>query len=85
MRSPTALNENSDAVIKFGCLNVRSIAEKVDILLDIIHLNRIGVLMLVETWHDDGSVALQRLRRAGYSVVRVVPRNPSLLTLVVWL
>ena len=69
MRPPTAPNENSDTVIKFGCLNVRSIAGKVDILLDIILLNEIGILMLVETWHDDGSVAFQRLRRAGYSVV----------------
>ena len=85
MRTPTAPNENSDTVIKFGCLNVRSIAGKVDILLDIIPLNEIGILMLVETWHDDGSVALQRLRRAGYSVVdRPRPREgcvqKSLLT-----
>ena len=69
MRPPIAPNENSDTVIKFGCLNVRSIAGKVDILLDIILLNEIGILMLVETWHEDGLVAFQRLRRAGYSVV----------------
>ena len=49
VRPPTAPNENSDTVIKFGCLNVRSIAGKVDILLDIIHLNGIGILMHVET------------------------------------
>ena len=64
---------------------MRSIAGKVDIQLDIIPLNGIGVPMLVETWHDDGSVALQRLRRAGYSVVdRPRPRGgraqKSLLT-----
>ena len=40
--------ENSDAVIKLGGLNVRSMARKVDILLDITPTNRTGVLVLDE-------------------------------------
>ena len=42
-----------------GCLNVRSLANKVDDLLDVRRNLSVDVLFLTETWHDDDSVCLR--------------------------
>ena len=52
-----------------GCLNVRSLANKVDDLLDVRRDHQIDVLFLVETWHDSDSVSIRRLRADGFQVV----------------
>jgi len=53
----------------FGCLNIRSPANKLDDVLDLRRYQRIDVLFLVETWHDTDSVCLNRLRADGFQVV----------------
>ena len=53
----------------FGCLNIRSIANKLDDLLEVRRDFTIDVLFLVETWHDTESVSLRRLRADGFQVV----------------
>ena len=53
----------------FGCLNIRSLANKLDDVLDVRRDQRIDVLFLVETWHDTDSVCLHRLRADGFQVV----------------
>jgi hypothetical protein len=61
-----------------GCFNVRSLANKVDDLLDVRHEQNIDVLFLVETWHDSDSVSLRRLRTGGFQVVdRPRPRSTT--------
>ena len=55
--------------LAFGCLNIRSVANKLDDLLDVRHDSAIDVLLLVETWHDADSVSFRRLRADGFQVV----------------
>ena len=60
----------------FGCLNIRSIANKLDDVLEVRRDQSIDVFFLVETWHDRDSVAFRRLRSDGYQVVdRPRPRR----------
>lgn len=62
----------------FASLNVRSLTNKVDDLLELRRDRSIDVMSLVETWHDTDSVALRRLRSDGYHVVdRPRPRCQS--------
>ena len=56
----------------FGCLNIRSIANKLDSLR---RDQQIDVLFLVETWHDGDSVSLRCLRADGFQVDRPRPRS----------
>jgi len=59
-----------------GCLNIRSLTNKLDDLLEVRNDQSIDVLCLVETWCDSDSVALGRLRADGYRVVdRPRPRS----------
>jgi len=66
-------------------MNVRSAAGKID---DIVAMKRdqlIDVLCLCETWHDEDSVSIRRLRAEGLQVLeRARPRSvselPSLTT-----
>jgi len=55
--------------LTFGCYNIRSIANKLDDLLEVHHDLSIDVLFLVETWHDADSVSFRRLRSDGFQVV----------------
>ena len=60
----------------FGCHNIRSVANKLDDLLEVRRDMSIDVMFLAETWHDTDSVAFQRLRADGYQVVdRPRPRS----------
>ena len=52
-----------------GSLNVRSLTNKVDNLLDVRRDQLIDVLFLTETWHDVDSICLRRLRTDGFQVV----------------
>ena len=62
----------------FSCLNICSIANKLDDLLEVRQDQSIDVMFLVETWHDADSVVFRRLRVDGYQVVdRPRPRTSS--------
>ena len=64
--------------LTFGVINVRSLINKVDDLLQVRGDRGIDVLCLVETWHDTDSVCFRSLRSDGYRVVdRPRPRLPS--------
>ena len=55
--------------LTIGCLNFRSINNKLDDLLDVRRTHPLQVLLLVETWRECDSVAIRRLRADGFSVV----------------
>jgi len=59
----------SDLNLAFGCLNIRSVSNKLDDLLEVRRDLSLGVMFLVETWHDTESVAFRRLRADGFQVV----------------
>jgi len=53
------------AALSFGCLNIRSVGNKLDDLLEVRRDQLIDVMFLVETWHDSESVSMGRLRMDG--------------------
>ena len=70
------LKDISTSNLAFGLLNVRSLNNKVDKILDLLRCESIDVIFLTETWHDATSVALCRLRAAAYTVIdRPRPRD----------
>ena len=52
----------------FAHVNIRSLANKHDDLLDVRRDLAIDVLFLGETWHDADSVSFSRLRADGFQV-----------------
>jgi len=58
-----------DIKLTFGCLNILSVTNKLDDLLEVRRDLSLGVMFLVETWHDADSVAFRRLRSDGLQVV----------------
>jgi len=48
--------------LDFGYINIRSLGNKLDSLLDVRRDKNIDVLFLAETWHDSDSVSIHRLR-----------------------
>ncbi len=67
-----------DCCCVFGCQNIRSINSSIDDVIALQRDQKISILCLVETWHDQDSVALRRLRVAGCQVVdRPRPRVSS--------
>ena len=68
--------------LSFGCLNIRSLNNKLDDLLEVRRDMAIDVMCLVETWHDVDSINFSRLRMSGYQVVdRQRPRAADDLSL----
>jgi len=53
----------------FAHMNIRSLANKLDDLLDVRRNLAIDVLFLGETWHDADSVSFSRLRADRFQVV----------------
>lgn len=53
----------------FGCLNIRSLLNKFDDVVELCRDRHIDLLCLTETWHDADSAVLGRLRCAGFNVV----------------
>jgi hypothetical protein len=67
-----------NAPLTFGLLNIRSIVNKLDDLLEVRRDRSIEVLCLVETWHDADSATFRRLLKDSYQVVdRPRPRTSS--------
>jgi len=56
--------ENSEV----KCLNVRSLHNKRDDVLEIIRDRRVDIFCLTQTWHDSDSVCIGRLRTSGFNV-----------------
>ncbi len=54
--------------LSFGCLNIRSLNDKLDNLLEVRRDMAIDLMCLVETWHDVDSINFSRLRMGGYQV-----------------
>jgi len=74
---------SSGRELVFGCLNIRSLANKLDNLLEVCRDYHIDVSFLTETWLDSDSVCLRQLRVDGYQVVdrpRPRPFEDTLLT-----
>jgi hypothetical protein len=72
-RQILAPNENiigerqlADASMTFGCINIRSILNKFDDVVDL--CQSLDIVGIVESWHDMDSPVLGRLRAAGYFV-----------------
>jgi len=69
-------HSSQQAKLTFGCLNIRSLANKLEDLLEVRRDQLLDVMLLVETWHDSDSVSLGRLRADGFQVVdRPRPRS----------
>ena len=49
-------------------LNIRSLGDKIDDLLEVRRDRSIDVLCLVETWHDADDVCFRRLRSDGFQI-----------------
>ena len=62
-------NKRRECSMNFGSLNIRSLANKVDHLLEVRFAHNINVLFLVKTWHDADFVCLRRLRADGLRVI----------------
>ena len=63
--------------LAFGFLNIRSLANKVDDLLEVRRDRAVDVLCLAETWYDADSVCIRRLHSGGYRVVDRPRPHPS--------
>lgn len=55
--------------ITFGCLNIRLITSRFEVLTDKVKYKKINISSLTETWHDDGSIAFFQLRQQEFTVV----------------
>jgi hypothetical protein len=61
----------------FGCLNIRSLHNKLDDFLEVRCQCLLDAVCLSETWHDADSVCVRRLRASGYQVVDRPRPSPS--------
>lgn len=67
--------------LKFGAMNVHSSNDKIDDILSTRRERNIDVLLLCETWHDQDSVFIRRLRTDGMRVIeRARPRTANSLS-----
>jgi hypothetical protein len=72
-------NGRWNAPLRFGRLNIRSIVNKLDDLLEVRRDRSIDVLCLVETWHDADSATFRRLLKDSHQVAdRPRPRTSSI-------
>jgi hypothetical protein len=67
----------SGAELVFASLNVRSLVNRVDDLLEVRRDESADVLFLVETRHDVDSVCIRRLRLEGSRFSTVLDRDLS--------
>jgi hypothetical protein len=60
-----------------GLINIRSLRNKLDIVDELIKDNKINIMAVTETWHEDSQcVTIGRLR-ASYSVIEEARRKPD--------
>ena len=64
--------------LSFGLLNIRSLHNKLDNVLELRRDHGVDVLLLVETWHDPDSSCISRLRQIGFNVAEQArPRSAA--------
>ena len=69
-------NSSIPRSLRFGLLNIRSLNNKIDDLLEVKRDKKIDVFLLTETWHDSESTSLGRLRASNFEVLdRPRPRT----------
>lgn len=74
VRFPRVVSTQASAV--FGCLNIRSVLNKFDDVVQLCRDRHINLLCVTETWHDADSAVMGRLRNAGFNIVdRPRPRT----------
>jgi hypothetical protein len=56
----------SNSVTVFGLINIRSMLNKTDDVIELFRDHSFGVLCLTEIWHGADSVCIRRLRANGY-------------------
>ena len=62
--------------VTFALLNVRSLNNKLDDVLEIMRDRSVDIFCITESWHDTDSACIGRLRSDGYNVVdRPRPRG----------
>ena len=66
---PQRHNRSRASALSFGCVNVRSLHNKLAAVNDVRNEHQIDVLLLTETWHDSDSVCISQMRSQGFSVV----------------
>jgi len=54
---------------RYGSINIRSVNDKFDDVMDMFRSHLLTVLCLTETWHDADSLVFDRCRASGFSVV----------------
>ena len=68
----------SSSTLIFGCLNIRSLLKKFDDVVELFRDHKLGLLCLTESWHDQESAVIGRLRNAGFNVAeRPRPRTAT--------
>lgn len=64
--------------IRLGLRNVRSLGNQIESVVAIIEENRLHIMVLTETWHEDAdSVAIKRLRGSGLCVMEAAQQVSS--------
>ena len=66
--SPPAADAPLSSLV-FGTLNIRSLLNKFDGVVEVCRDRHLDVLCLTETWHDSDSPVIGRLQGAGFSVI----------------
>jgi hypothetical protein len=62
-------NRAINSLLTFGCLNIQSLSNKLDNVIELQRDRRIDHLRLTESWHHPNSSVLGRLWCTGYNVV----------------
>jgi len=75
---PVTFSAKLSSSITFGLLNIRSLAAKIDDLLEVRRDRSIDDLAVIESWHDAELVALRRLHVEDFTVID----HPRLATLI---
>ena len=65
----TVVSRSRSPFVRYGCINIRSVNNKFDDVMQIFRDYQLSVLGLTETWHDTDSPVFDRCRMAGFSVV----------------
>ena len=78
VRRSSSTDDVFDGRLTFGLINIWSLDNKVDDLLQVRRERGVEVLWFTKTWHDADSVCFRRMRSDGYRVIdRPRPRPPS--------
>ena len=67
-----------NSTLRFGCLNIQSLIKKFDDVAELLRDYKLCLLCLTESWHDQESVVIGRLRDVGFNIAeRPRPRTAA--------